>query len=71
MKRHLSIPFLMLALLGILAIPSASLAAAPTLRDKIDETVEGIDFCGVLGTLHVTGVNIVTFDDDSVTVRGR
>lgn len=71
MKRHLSIPFLMLALVGILTIPSASLAAAPTFRVKIDDTEVGVDVCGVTGTVHATGVNIVTLNGDSFTQRGQ
>jgi hypothetical protein len=47
------------------------LAAAPTFHDKIDETIPDVDLCGVTGTLHVTGSQVITLTDTSVKVRGQ
>ena len=46
-----------------------ALAAKPTFHDKIDETLEEIDICGVIGTLHVTGTQVVTLGDTTVKVN--
>lgn len=62
---------LFVVLISLLALPSAALSAPPTFRDKLDFTIEDVDFCGVIGTLHVTGVQIITLTDTSFKVTGQ
>jgi hypothetical protein len=60
------------ALLAALALSvGASVAAQPTFHVKIDETLQDVDACGVIGSLHVTGTQVVTLGDTSVKVTGQ
>ncbi len=69
--RSRSIAAILLTLLALPALATGALAAKPTFHDKIDVTFEDVDFCGVVGTLHVTGSQIITVDDDSFTATGQ
>jgi len=63
---------LVVALAALLTLAAGTLAAAPTFHDKIDETIPLDDFCGFVGTLRVTGTQVVTENPDgSFKVVGR
>jgi len=61
----------LVALLALLALPGGALAAKPTFHDKIDVTFEDVDICGVVGTLRVTGSQVVTLGATTVKVTGQ
>jgi hypothetical protein len=61
----------LVALTALLALPGGALAAKPTFHDKIDVTFEDADICGEIGTLHVTGTQVISLGDTTVEVTGQ
>lgn len=62
---------LLLVLFGVAALPMSASAAKPTFHDRFDFIIEDIDFCGVVGDLHVKGTQVITLDDSTFTVKGQ
>lgn len=63
--------FVLIACIALLALPAAALAAPPTFRDKLDITFDDVEICGISGTSHVTGVQIVREGDGYIKVTGQ
>jgi hypothetical protein len=53
------------------ALPAGAGAAVPTFHDKIDVTIPGYPLCGFVGTLRVTGSQVITFTDTQTTTTGH
>jgi hypothetical protein len=53
------------------AFPVGAQAAAPAFHDKIHETIPDVDICGFVGTLSVTGSQVVSLTDTRVEVTGQ
>jgi hypothetical protein len=53
------------------AFPAGALAAAPTFHDKFDETIPDVDICGFVGTLRITGSQVITLTATSTKVTGH
>lgn len=62
--------FVLIACIAFLAFPVASLAAPPTFHGSYEFT-EDVTICGVDGTLHITGIEVVWEEGDSVRVAGQ
>jgi hypothetical protein len=71
LTRFRPVAFGLLALAALLALPGGARSAPPTFHDKLDFTIEDIDICGVVGTLHITGTQVVTLGDTTVKVTGQ
>jgi hypothetical protein len=48
-----------------------ALAAQPTFHDQFNDTIEDVDICGVVGTLHVVGSQVITLGDTTFTAKGQ
>ena len=66
-----AIPLLFVALCALLALPGGALAAQPTVHDKFNFTLEDVDFCGVVGDLHIKGTQVITVGDTTFTAIGQ
>ena len=53
------------------AFPAYALAAGPAFHDKIDETIPDVDICGFVGTLRVTGSQVITLTDTSIDITAN
>ena len=53
------------------AFPAGAQAAAPAFHDKIRETVPDVEICGFVGTLRVTGSQVVSLTDTRLKVTGQ
>jgi hypothetical protein len=58
-------------LCALLTLPGMALAAKPAFHDKFDFTIEDIDFCGVVGNLHVVGNQVITLGDTTFKAAGQ
>ena len=66
-----AIPLLFVALCALLALPGNALAAQPTFHDKFNVVEENVDICGVIGTVHAKGSQIITLTDTTFTATGQ
>jgi hypothetical protein len=65
------LPIVVVAFCTVVALPGRALAARPAFHDKIKETVPGVEICGFVGTLQVTGSQVITLSDTGVKVTGE
>ena len=59
------------AFCAVVALPGSALAAGPTFHDKFKDTIPDVEICGFVGTLHVTGSQVVTLSDTGAKVTGE
>ena len=69
--RFRPVAFGLLALAALLALPGRAVATQPAFHDKFDFTFEDVDFCGVVGTLHVAGNQVIFLDETTFTATGQ
>jgi hypothetical protein len=59
------------AFCAVVVLPDSALAARPAFHDKINETIPDVDICGFVGTLDVTGSQVITMSDTVIKVTGE
>lgn len=62
--------FVLIACIALLALPGASLAAPPTFHGTYEFT-DDVTICGVDGTIHVTGAEVIWVEGDSFRITGQ
>jgi hypothetical protein len=72
-KFHLTriLPIAVVAIGAARAPARRALAARPTFHDKLNETIPDVELCGFVGTLQVTGSQVITLSDTRVKVTGE
>jgi hypothetical protein len=69
---HLRSAAFALLILGLLlAMPGGALAGKPTFHDKFNVTLENIDFCGEVGTLHIIASQVITLGETTFAATGQ
>jgi hypothetical protein len=65
------LPVAVVAFCSVVALPGHASAARPTFHDKIKETIPDVDICGFVGTLRVTGTQVVTLTETTAKTTGQ